>query len=357
LCPDRHEWPIPRRILFLDFDGLGSACIAVGLLRELERRWPNVRYTYPENALLRDPVLNARAGLSGLLRTTPALWRRCAPEDWPRLRDLVVTLELDTVVNFRNPDPADDDRYLRFMDWLDEQGVDVRHHDLYDLGDVNGLAVAERMRALLARAGLPVAPPTPGWLAGPTAGERHDGPVVGVFPSASMPSKRWPTRAWTAFVATLLACDDGATVDVLVGASDSELDDALDVLTGLSVGVADRVQLVPHSHLATLAERLQRMDVLVANDTGVAHLAAALGVPTVSIHLSTRAAVWGADPRPGRTVESLVGARCRCQRPQQGNCTRHYGACDAPCHHDVSVADVVRAVDDVVAGPGAIAKE
>ncbi|HET9014833.1 MAG TPA: glycosyltransferase family 9 protein [Thermomicrobiaceae bacterium] len=110
-----------------------------------------------------------------------------------------------------------------------------------------------------------------------------DGPLVvihpggAVNPGATMPSKRWPAESF-ATLASRMVRELGARL-VLVGAA-SDRDAVARVESAMTETVttlSDRLDL-PH-----LAVAIARADVYVGNDSGVSHLAAAVGTPTVTI--------------------------------------------------------------------------
>jgi ADP-heptose:LPS heptosyltransferase len=332
-----------RRLLLVDFNGLGSACLAVSVLLGLEEANPDVRYTYPENSVMDNPELLRSARLRGLLDLTPARWRRFERSDWEDVAAFIRRHELDTVVNFRNPDLAVDSRYVEFREWCGRNGTGPRWHDLYEVENVGQMHVRQRMVAVLSAAGLPVAPTHGAWLRGQATTE-SDGRLVGLFSSASSVVKRWPLERWLD-LARELAPDD-VTFVVLSGSGAEEGDHALRLTERLgSVVPQHRMVFAPAKGVRELVGRLTTLSVLVANDTGVGHVAAVCGIPVVSLFLSTSSRVWRPLSRHAVALQSLVGARCPNQRPLQGNCSRHYGTCDAPCHLDLSahaVADAVR---------------
>ncbi|GAB3066834.1 glycosyltransferase family 9 protein [Micromonospora schwarzwaldensis] len=332
-----------RRLFVIDFTGLGSACLAVPVLRGLEAANPGIRYTYPQNAILRDEHLRAASDLRGILELTPSHWRRFDPADWRHMTRVIELHRIDTIVNFRNPDLTVDPRFPQFRAWCRENGPEVRWHDLYDVPDVGRLHVHERMRAVLASAGLTVAPVEDQWLAG--SPPVH--PVIGFFSSASAPTKRWPIDRWVELAGELAS--DQVSFVILGGAGGEEWAEALALAERLGrVVPAERLTLAPATGVRELTARLAALSVLVANDTGVGHLAAACGTPVVSVFLSTVADVWAPRSPGGVAVQSAIGARCPNQRPAQGNCTRHYDHCVAPCHLDLTAAQVGAAVRTVL---------
>jgi heptosyltransferase II len=102
---------------------------------------------------------------------------------------------------------------------------------------------------------------------------------VGVFPGGNAASRRWEPDRFAELVRRLTKA--GRTVVVFGGPAETEL-------TAKVAGGA-AIDLGGQTDLAQLATGIASCDVLVTNDTGPLHLAAAVGTPTVSM--------WGAgDP-------------------------------------------------------------
>ncbi len=144
--------------------------------------------------------------------------------------------------------------------------------------------------ALIASAGIPVRDTTPVWrLVEDRAGDEEvtallvqagirDGKrLVGLHLGAAFgSSKRWPGEYFGRLAGSLIA--EGAQ-PVLMGA---RADDRMEVAVREGAG-RPVPSLVGRDRPALLPRLLGRLDCLVSGDTGVAHLAAALGVATVTL--------------------------------------------------------------------------
>jgi heptosyltransferase-2 len=109
-------------------------------------------------------------------------------------------------------------------------------------------------------------------------GARAGRPLVAVCPgSTNSRAKRWPAERFAA-VADMLAESAGAEI-VLVGAGE-ELNISEEVARHMR---ARPVVLTGRTDLAQTAGLLRAADLLVTNDTGPAHVAAAVGCPVVVI--------------------------------------------------------------------------
>ena len=107
----------------------------------------------------------------------------------------------------------------------------------------------------------------------------HEGRVIGVFPGGNARSRRWEPDRFAELVRRLARRGD--QVRVFGGPTEREL-------TARVAGDA-AIDLGGKTDLAQLAAGIASCDLLVTNDTGPLHLAAAVGTPTVSL--------WGAgDP-------------------------------------------------------------
>lgn len=123
-----------------------------------------------------------------------------------------------------------------------------------------------------------------------------------VHPGAKEPRRRWPAGRFAA--AGDLLAEKGLRVVITGGAGE----------TGLTAAVAQAMrqpalELAGRTTLGTLAALLSRARLLVANDTGVSHLAAALRTPSVVVFSASESERWAPlDDRLHRVVDGLAGA-------------------------------------------------
>ncbi len=102
-----------------------------------------------------------------------------------------------------------------------------------------------------------------------------NGPRVAVIPSS-----RWDTKDWTpagfAAAARYLRDECGATVYLMGGPGDAARCADVDRMMGDGT-----VNLAGKTSLVEMGSYLSRMDLLIANDSGPVHMAAAVGTPTL----------------------------------------------------------------------------
>jgi len=106
-------------------------------------------------------------------------------------------------------------------------------------------------------------------------------PLLGIHPGSStahrMDLKRWPPGHFRSLVERAVAAVDGLTVWLFAGPGEGEL------VEGIGAGLGPRVEVVTGLPLVEVARRLAACSCVVANDSGLMHLAAAVGVPTVGL--------------------------------------------------------------------------
>ena len=136
------------------------------------------------------------------------------------------------------------------------------------------------------------------------------GPLVGVAPGSVWATKRWTPEGFAAVVAALSA--EGARCVLLGGPDDVGLaEDIRDRTGGRATVLAGRTDL------ATLVALVDRLALLVANDSAPMHVACARGVPVVAVFCATTPALgYGPYGPHARVVEADIACR---------PCARHGG--------------------------------
>jgi ADP-heptose:LPS heptosyltransferase len=159
------------------------------------------------------------------------------------------------------------------------------------------------------------------------------GRYVCVHPGAQLPSRRWYPERF-AVVADALV-ERGFDVVVTGTAGEAEL--ARNVTRRMR---APAVDLVGKTTLGTLTALIDGAQLLVSNDTGVRHVAAARGTPCVAVACGSDVQRWPARHPLHRVLHANVPCRpCLHVRCPVGH----------RCAHDVDTRDVLAAVDELLA--------
>jgi len=112
-------------------------------------------------------------------------------------------------------------------------------------------------------------------------GLRHNEAWFVMHPGASAPSRRYPAESF-ATAASRLALEDGWRALITGSAGEKALVDQVRMHVGPGA-----VSLAGMLDLAEMAALINRAPLLVTNNTGPAHMAAALGTPVVDVYAGT----------------------------------------------------------------------
>ena len=131
-----------------------------------------------------------------------------------------------------------------------------------------------------------------------------DGAEIGLQPGARYPEKQVPLKVMAEVAASL----QGRGLKVALLGGEDELDAAAAVEKMLPQHPVNLVGKLPiRQTLATLA----KLRAMVGSDTGLMHLAAAVGCPTVTVFGPNPAAKWGHRYRPHQVLEAPGGVMAR----------------------------------------------
>lgn len=282
-------------ILFITANRLGDAVLSTGILGTLIDRYPGARITIacgplaaslfteiPQVVRIVELVKKPRHGHWW------SLWLQTAGRRW----DLVVDLR-NTVVS----------RLLRTRTLKVFKGLKPRQHMVEGLASLLNADPTDAGPRLWLNSGA---------LEQVAAAIPRQIPLLALAPGAHGFGKRWPKERFAALAIRLLA-PDGVLAGgklVVLGAP-GEHKEADPVIAALP---ADRViDLVGQTDPLLAAAWLARADLYVGNDSGLTHLAAAAGAPTLALFgpgLPIRYRPWGASATylianddPNRTID------------------------------------------------------
>jgi heptosyltransferase III len=126
-------------------------------------------------------------------------------------------------------------------------------------------------------------------------------PIIGLGPTANWTPKIWPAESFAALFHSLQAGPlPGAVAAVFAGPGDEEKALAAPLLAALP----DAIDLVGQLRLPEAAACLARCAMFIGNDSGLMHLAASAGTPTLGLFGPTSAAEYAPAGRNARVVMS-----------------------------------------------------
>jgi ADP-heptose:LPS heptosyltransferase len=115
--------------------------------------------------------------------------------------------------------------------------------------------------------------------------------ILAVHPGSGSPRKNWPEDRWANLLEQVI---DGSEARVLLVGGEAE-EGRLERLAARLP--QERREILRSQPLVTVAERLRGCRGFLGHDSGITHLAAALGLPGIALWGPSRAQVW--SPRGG----------------------------------------------------------
>ncbi len=353
-----------RRILVVKFLGMGSILLATPLLRRLAAAHPDARITFltleSNGELVRrldwvdDIVVVPKSGILRLLASVPRLLLALRRERFDLAVDLEFYSRLSNLVSWGSGARRRLGFFVRAR-WRGSLLTDPVYFN-------PTLPYADAVLALLRPLGVepPAAPrpspprATPDERAAAaqrlvTLGVPEEGTLVVVNVNASdlCVERRWPGERFARLVERFPA--EVAAVDrfVFIGAP-SETSVVQSVLDGVApAALPTCLDLSGRTSLLELMVLLERSALLVTNDSGPMHLAAALGVPTVSFFGPETPTLYG--PRGDDHLVFYEGHWC-------SPCLSVYNAKIAMCHGQNECMRRIQ-LDDVVARSARFCRE
>jgi ADP-heptose:LPS heptosyltransferase len=305
----------PHNILVIDFGQLGDVILSLPALSAIRRRFPRARITVAVGGSAAPVVEMAGVADEALavdrvgLRDGPkhlSVWQigKLVLDVRRRKFDFVIDLHslsetnllgflsgaghrlyarrpgrsLDYMANFQPPPPKEDrgkHAIERYLDVLAPLGVgEVSRTPRLAVRDEDGRAVEEMLRKAKSGGKAKFGGKARGRGDSSAATPDNDAPLVGIFPGAGHPSRRWPIERF-AELAWMLERNDSVRVVLFAGPEERQLVHDARPKFPPSTIVLDRLT-VPQ-----LAAAAARLSVFISNDTGPMHIAAAVGTPVV----------------------------------------------------------------------------
>jgi heptosyltransferase-1 len=286
----------PRNILVIDFGQLGDVVLSLPALSSIRERFPEARITVAVGKPGADII-----GLSGYANATLVV-DRVALRDGPtvvsigRIFQLVRNVrrsQFDFVIDLHS---LSETNLLGFL-----SGAPKRLYSRRPGRSLNYLAnfrpappvednkkhSAERYLDVLLPLGIKNAAAVPRLNTRPADDNAVEkllkkekagtgAPLVGLFPGAGHPGRRWPLERF-AQLADYLQRNEGARVVVFAGPEENDLTQQMRTLFPPATIILQRLTI------SQLASAQARLSVFVSNDTGPMHVAAAVGTSVVML--------------------------------------------------------------------------
>jgi len=335
-----------RRIIILRALFLGDLLCAVPAFRALRRRFPEAEITliglpWARDLIDRLPYLDRLVLSPGfpVLPEVPydpdrteAFYARCRGEGYDlavqlhgsgrTTNGLVAAMGARAAIGFG---VEGDERVTATIPWVEEESEVLRCLRLVALLGADTTDPAIEFSTTTGEGGNACA------LLGALPVSR--GPIVALHPGAKEPRRRWPVQQFAA-LGDALSARYGARIVLTGGPDDRPLGQAISRLMRVPP-----LDLTGRTDLGTFAAIIARVDLLVTNDTGASHLAAATRTPSIVLFGFSRPERWAPLDRALHTVIDAVTLGGMVRDPETALFDLPLGPVLAVCRQKLAVAD------------------
>jgi lipopolysaccharide heptosyltransferase I len=307
----------PARVCIIKPSSLGDVVHALPILAALRARWPSAHLAWVVNWPFREvleghPALDElivhdrstrRGDVLGIVGTS-ALFRRLAQGRFDLtidlqglLRSALMTAATRARVRVGLADAREGAR------WFYTDSVDASRLRVHAVDRVGRVAAAFGATLGEPRFDLPIGIESTQWAQQILA--PLPAPRIVLNVGARWPTKRWPPEHF-AEIGRRAALEYGASLIAVGSSADRPLVQALISCAGAT----SILNLCGRTSLPQLAALSQAADLMISNDTGPLHVAAAAGARVVGIYTCTDPALTG--PAGPRTAVVQTGIWCKC---------------------------------------------
>ncbi len=284
------------KILFITATRIGDAVLSTGALDHFIRTYPDAEITVACGPLV-----------AGLFAPAPRVVRVIAlkKESWGRhwwklLRE-TMPQEWDIIVDLRNSAVS---RMLRGKQKFIWRGSEKKGHKVEQIAAVIGASPAPAPKLWLDDASI-------------AAAEKlapSGAPFIAIGPTANWPGKAWPAQNFVALVNAMTA--SGSILEnarVAVFAAPGEEAAAKPVLDAFPP--ERRIDMIAKGSPLVAAAVIARAEIYIGNDSGLTHIAASVGTPTLALFgygWPEQYSPWGSHAayiRTPETPEQLLAGR------------------------------------------------
>jgi ADP-heptose:LPS heptosyltransferase len=337
---------IARNVYIVNFPGVGNGIMVMPVIKFLikNNKYYNVFCT--ENGIIKNKELNKIAKVGERLFPVDPIWRRFNKSDWSDINSFLENNNIEDIYNFRNEN-------------LEEYEEFKLQYTKYSYNDLNFEKLKNRKSSipifydifsLFKEKGFYNSKDKCEWLSSFKKSAKRKFEIrIGFMVSASQMNKKLHYEKWVTLARLILNNNINFSVYIFSGITDEETNDAKRIVHLIS---NDRCKFVGKLNLVDTAKKIGDLDCFVSNDTGLIHMAGAIGIPTVGVYLSTEPKVWGVNSFvPHYSIKSDSVGKCEGWRLYAGTCNHFYDICSQARKQNITAKEIYKKIELATISP------
>ena len=325
----------------VNFSGIGNGVMVMPVIQFLirEKIYKNIFCT--ENRLLKDPKIFKVSGVKNRLFTVNPMWRRFNKKDWQHINIFLEKNNITDIYNFRNEnleeyeDFKKEFKQYRYFDF-DFKKLRVRK---------NIVPIYNDIFLLFKKYGFHNNQETCEWLNRFRVID-NTSTKIGIMVSASQKNKELNKEKYISLINKILDLMTDTEIIIFSGKEENEIDKAFKIIETIN---NSRCTYFEKIDLSSVISKLGLLKCLISNDTGLLHIAGAIGISAIGLYLSTDPRVW----RPNtfsqyRCIVSNTMGKCINWKRYAGTCDHFYQTCEQARLEDIKSDDIYNALRNIL---------
>lgn len=348
---------VPKNLCLLRLSAIGDVCHAVAMVQNIQRQWPNTHITWVigkiEASLLQGMegvefvIFDKRAGLKG--------YRDLRQELKGRQFDVLLHMQVAlraSIASLCIPAKVKigfDKQRAKEAQWLFTNQKIAAQAEPHVLDGFMGFAQALGIEAMPPIWHMPIADEDQLWASEKlSANNLLDKPIAVICPAASKAERNWHAEGYSQTAQHLNA--RGFKVVICGGPTSMEilLAEAIISRSRFSAGENEILNLVGKTTLKQLLAVLNVVHLVVAPDTGPAHMAVTVGTPVVGLYAHSNPKRTGPYLYPQYVVSAYESAIKLQYKQSVNNLPWGVRAKGKDLMMQISITEVKKAIDKLI---------
>lgn len=313
--------------LIVTFDGFGDGVMYYPIFKEVGDKMSESLFFYTSNIFFSDNIIQKKIQIPSNFKTIDSDFRKFPKKYWKEIGGFLKKNDIRAVINLRTDGRRFEKDYYGFKDWVSTLNNKIGFYDEEILAadekiDTN---IRDIMLKIIQKG-------INRKLIYDTSILKTLFPVIkgsnnilinmhsrGVF-------KLWEPEKWIRLISFLVLSNK--KIKIHEGFGEKEKLYTQRVVSGLSVSVRNKIEILKPINLYELGKSLQDIFLLISVDSGLIHLGDSIGIKLLGIYVTTSPIMWGGVSNRFSYVSSRHMLSCKNFYPFFGMCMNKKKKCE-----------------------------
>jgi len=333
--------------LIITFDGFGDGVMYYPIFTEIGKEMPKSSFFYTSNIFFSDDVIKNKIKLPPNFIPAKDSFRKFPKDCWQEVKTFIKNNNIDAVINLRTIGRRFEKDYYDFKDCLisENNGVAFWDDEILKDEERTNINIRNIISKIVEKAtGKKLSGDVPNLKELFLKTENPDRILINMHSRGLF--KSWEPDKWAQLIQFLVTF--GKKVDIYKGSGDEKLY-TKNILEKMSPLIRNKLTISQATNLYELGSLLSNTFLVISVDSGIIHLADALGVNSLGIYLTTSPLMWGGITKKFNYVCSSHMSMCKNFYPSFGMCINNKRKCEEISGEkdDINTESVLQKVNEI----------